>query len=122
MRSDVEAYIQDAELVAADGNVTLMARESATILAEDDSFVSAVADSDAGFIVNNLVLSRADAYISGSTVKALDADGSGEQGNMLIEATNTSTIDAFSRGSVSGGGTWASRSPSIPSAGRPGTC
>ncbi len=103
VRSGVDAFIIDTQLKATDGNIVISAQESASIVAHDQSIITAPKGADSGFIVNNLVLSSADAFIQDSTVKALDFDGSGEQGNLKIDAANTSTIDAYALGSVSGG-------------------
>ena len=101
VRSDVDAFIDNTRLTTVDGDIEVLARETATILAQDQSIISATSDAKAGVIVNNLVLSEADAFITNSTINAQDV--SGENGNVLIDANNKSTIDAFAFGSVSSG-------------------
>ncbi|MDZ7841198.1 MAG: DUF4347 domain-containing protein [Gammaproteobacteria bacterium] len=96
VRSDVNAYIFDAEVTAHDGDVAVTALEEAEIKARDRSVVTATTgEAGAAVIVNNLVLSNADAWIEDSTVTAMGGD-------VQVDAHNRSIIDAVARGSVSG--------------------
>ncbi|MBF0453057.1 MAG: LEPR-XLL domain-containing protein, partial [Candidatus Magnetomorum sp.] len=96
VRSDVLSYINNASLTAA-GNVSLSAEESASITASDKSVVTSSGGSAYGsgtslavngLIATNLVLSTSNAYITGSHIATTDA------GNLIIDAKNTSAIDA----------------------------
>ena len=100
VRSDVDAFIIDTTLTVTDGDIQVIASEQASITAFDKSVLSASAAANAGVIVNNLVLSDADAFIQRSTVQA---DGAAN-GNVSISANNSSTIDAYAEGTVKSGG------------------
>ncbi|MGD8350341.1 MAG: hypothetical protein PVI79_13925, partial [Gammaproteobacteria bacterium] len=102
--SNVDAYIVDAKVTASDGDVAIAATEAASIFARDNSVVSAGSNAKAGVVVTNIVLSQADAQITRSDINASDASGGAvDVGNVLVEASNSSTIDALAHGSVSGG-------------------
>ncbi|MDO9263656.1 MAG: hypothetical protein Q7U02_06805, partial [Desulfosalsimonadaceae bacterium] len=96
VRGGVESYINNIDLDAA-GSLTLTALETATIRAVDSSTVTSVGGSVLvgggssainGTIATNLVLSKANAYITGSSITTTNA------GDVILDAQNTSTIEA----------------------------
>ncbi|KPA19603.1 hypothetical protein MHK_000177, partial [Candidatus Magnetomorum sp. HK-1] len=105
VRSAVQSYINNATVTAA-GDVNLLAEESATIISTDDSVVTSsggsaygTGKSDAvnGIIVTNLVLSKSNAFVTNSNVTTT------ESGNLIIDAKNTSAIDATITSSTASG-------------------
>ncbi|KAF0119390.1 MAG: Flagellar hook-length control protein FliK [Rhodospirillaceae bacterium] len=95
VRGSVTATVVNASVQAAE-DVVVLADESASIRAQDDSTVTSSGGSMFGkgksmavnaHIATNLVLSGADAHISGSTTSA--------GGSVEVVATNTATIDAI---------------------------
>jgi hypothetical protein len=94
VRSDVDAYIDNAT-VMSNMNITVTATESATINATESSVVESDGGSVlaggmsvavGGVIATNMVLSQADAYITGSTVTA------NMSGDVIVRALNDSSI------------------------------
>ena len=86
-------------MVDVAGNATVSAQENATLLASAVSNVSSsggsawgtgVSVAINGQIVTNLVLSKANAYITDSTMGATAPIG----GNLLVDSRNTSRLDA----------------------------
>ena len=99
VRSDVKAWVNEAELTTIDGDINITASSIAKIKAEDTSVVSAGSDGKAGVIVNNLVLGNAEAKVTSSVLNAQGV----AKGNVSIEAMNEAVIDALAHGSVGGG-------------------
>ncbi|KPA14159.1 hypothetical protein MHK_005634, partial [Candidatus Magnetomorum sp. HK-1] len=104
LRSSVQSYIQYATINSA-GDINISAEESATINANDESTVTSsggsaygTGKSDAvnGIIATNLVLSKANAFIT-------DSDVTTTAGNLTIDAKNTSAINATINSSTSSG-------------------
>ncbi|QOV24150.1 beta strand repeat-containing protein [Anabaenopsis elenkinii] len=94
VRGGVESFIKQATMTVAD--VSVSALENATIKATDTSTVEAIGGSIIassssiavnGIIANNLVLSDAKAYITGSNITT-------NIGGVTVDAQNTSIIDA----------------------------
>ncbi len=95
-RGGAEAHINNADIDAA-GSVTVTASETATIRAVDLSTVtssggSIIAGGNSvavnGVIATNLVLSRANAYLSGGSASTTAG------GDVTLDASNTATIQA----------------------------
>ncbi|KAF0119387.1 MAG: parallel beta-helix repeat-containing protein [Rhodospirillaceae bacterium] len=102
VRSAVEAFISDVTVDA--GSVSVTAEETATITATADSTVSSSGGSAFGTgtslavngtIATNLVLSSAEALITGSSVHT--------SGDTTVAASNASTITATTKSMVSSG-------------------
>ena len=94
LRSEVRASITATPVVAG-GAVSVLASESATLLAFDDS----LAQTWAGFgavMVTNVVLSSAQAWIEGGSVGA-GAVSVGAENSSTLDATATSKIEAFDK-------------------------
>ena len=95
VRSDTEANVISATVSAA-GNLLVSALETATIVANDSSNVSAGGNSFTGgssiaaniTIATNLILAKANATVSGGSLTTSAGGG------VTIDAENTSTIDA----------------------------
>ncbi|MBF0461945.1 MAG: hypothetical protein HQL87_11155, partial [Magnetococcales bacterium] len=96
VRSDVRSFINN-QTVTAVGDVILTADETATILAHNDASVTA---DDLGIgvvIATNNVLSGANAYLLNSAVTTTaltQGTTTVQQGDVLVDASNTSTIEA----------------------------
>jgi hypothetical protein len=98
VRTDVQSFINNAEIVA--GYATITAHESAKIHATADStaessggsaYGSGTSIAANGIIATNLILSKANAYITGSLITTSVGDLSIDAQNMsIIDATNTS--------------------------------
>ena len=110
VRAGVEAYVDGADLTAEDGDIRIIAVENATINAITDGSVissggSAFGEGESsaknGVVATNLVQSLARAWSQGNTLTASDA-GSG-LGNVLVDAKNTSVLDATTKGSTQSG-------------------
>ncbi|KPA19322.1 hypothetical protein MHK_000458, partial [Candidatus Magnetomorum sp. HK-1] len=104
LRSSVQSYIQYATINSA-GDINISAEESATINANDESTVTSsggsaygTGKSDAvnGIIATNLVLSKANAFIT-------DSDVTTTAGDLTVDAKNTSAINATINSSTSSG-------------------
>lgn len=117
-RSDVMAKIENAAVTALDGNVSVSATEDTTIIATTDATATASGGSAygtgmvigaSGIVATNMVLSQADAYLDNSIVTASDADDldADQFGNVIVDAQNTSLIDATVLNSVTSGDTSA---------------
>jgi hypothetical protein len=116
VRTEVAAYIEDAEVTAADGHITITAIENATLIATTDSTATSSGGSVFGegtslavngVIATNLVLSSAKAFIKDSTVRAFDADALDGQdfGDIILDAQNTSILEATTLASTVSGDT-----------------
>jgi len=94
--SHVATYIANADntVRAGDGDIRLLASESATIdavsaaasIAAGFGGTAGIAISGAGAEATNVILTRTNAYVEGSTLSS--------DGDVDIDATNTSSIDA----------------------------
>ena len=100
--SDVGAYISNTTRVDADGDITLSATRVGTIDADATASAVAVAASlnssaqafsGGGAIAVNDILGNTNAYLINADVHGVNANDSGAT-NILIDADNTSTIDA----------------------------
>ena len=109
---EVEAYIHNALVTTSNGNVTLNAIENAVIDATADSAAESSGGSVWGggqsiavnsVIATNVVLVSAKAHIADSTVNGEDADMSGDDGNVTVNAQNTATVDATNHSFTSAG-------------------
>ncbi|MDP3513146.1 MAG: DUF4347 domain-containing protein, partial [Sulfuritalea sp.] len=109
VRSDVAAYLTNVtvrgsatDLTVGAGSISITALEQAAIAADIDSAVEASGGwSVNGIIATNLVLSKANAYITNSDVRTTTATGG--TGDIVLDAQNISNIDAtLSSGSTSG--------------------
>ncbi|KPA17012.1 hypothetical protein MHK_002770, partial [Candidatus Magnetomorum sp. HK-1] len=105
VRSEVLSYINNAK-ISTTGNVSLTAEESASITANDSSTVTSSGGSAFGsgksmavngLIATNLVLSKSNAYITNSDVTTT------EDGDLILDAKNTSAINATIVSSTSSG-------------------
>ena len=105
VRSDVGAYIKNATVTG--GSVALTALEDAVLRATADSAAEASGGSAYGSgstlavnatIATNLVLSQANAYIESSSVTTTAT------GNIVLDAQNTSQIDAKTLSATTSGG------------------
>ncbi|MCZ7598728.1 MAG: hypothetical protein M5U09_14690 [Gammaproteobacteria bacterium] len=105
VRSDVDAYI-DSTAAEVDGDVHVEAVETATITANDKSVVTSDGGSITGkgsslaingVIATNVVLSAADARITNSDLTAVGGD-------VDLDASNTSAIDAVVESSTKSNG------------------
>ncbi|HZI44062.1 MAG TPA: hypothetical protein VFD53_02515, partial [Ilumatobacter sp.] len=85
LRSSVEAHVVNAPLIAG-GDVTVSAIESAELTAFDESVVSSW-NGYGVFIVTNVMLSSAKAYVENSNISG---------GRVTVHAENSSTMDAAS--------------------------
>jgi hypothetical protein len=88
VQSVVESFIDNAT-VTAGGDVALSAVAGATIVAFDDSVVTSW-DGGGGVIVTNQVRSASNAFIVNSRVET----SAGSSGDVRLDASNVSTIDA----------------------------
>src|SRR6185503_2001064 len=104
VRSDVDAYILNATV--SGGSVSLTALEDAVMRATADSSAEASGGSAFGTggtlavnatIATNMVLSQADAYILDSVVTSTGS------GDIVLDAQNTSQIDAKTLSSTTSG-------------------
>ncbi|MBC8506768.1 MAG: hypothetical protein H8D34_18030, partial [Chloroflexi bacterium] len=91
VNSDALSSIENVVLNAG-GTVSVTAAEAATISASDNSIVQSNSEAYGGVVSLNMVLSQADAHISGSDVTT--AAGSG--GDVLVQAENSSILNATS--------------------------
>ncbi|MEA5569032.1 DUF4347 domain-containing protein [Anabaena sp. UHCC 0399] len=98
VRSDVASFINQANIIATNGNIQVTSLEAATIVAKNESTVTSDGGSILGsgtsvavnaVIVTNTVLSAANAFISNGTAKTLST------GNISVDAQNTSSITAL---------------------------
>ncbi|KPK01262.1 MAG: hypothetical protein AMS20_13940 [Gemmatimonas sp. SG8_28] len=116
LRGAVEAYVQDAGLTAADGNILIEAIEQATLRAIADntsssSGGSAFGSGDSiavnGTIATNSLLSSANAWAEDATLAATDADpnDSAETGDIIVSALNDSSLKASTLATTSTGDT-----------------
>jgi hypothetical protein len=103
----VNSYIHDSKITAS-GNITITADESATIISTDESIASSSGGSAFGegkslaingLIATNLILSSADAHITDSDITTTNS------GSILVDARNTSEIDATIISATSSGDT-----------------
>ena len=92
VRGVVEAFIEDMT-VAAGGDITVSALQDARLYASDESVISTWSGYG-GMIVTNLVLSAADAYISGSDVTTTGG------GNLTVQADNISVLDSVATSKI----------------------
>jgi hypothetical protein len=90
VRSEVAAYVRNANVSAAE--LSVVALESAQIIALEESVVVPWTGIG-GVIATNNVLSKANAFISASTVATTDGD-------VVVEAFNFSLIDASTRSQI----------------------
>jgi pimeloyl-ACP methyl ester carboxylesterase len=118
VRSDVDAIIKNANIRINDGDLSVVALESAEIVAAADASATASGGSAYGtgtvvavnaVIATNMVLSQADATVSDSRVTVLDTDAIDTDvfGNVTVHAGNTSLIDASVLNAVTSGDTAA---------------
>jgi hypothetical protein len=107
VRTAVNSYIHDSKITAS-GNITITADESATIISTDESIASSSGGSAFGegkslavngLIATNLILSSADAHITDSNITTTNS------GSILVDARNTSEIDATIISATSSGDT-----------------
>ena len=114
VRGAVEAFIDDFDVATSNGDIEVSALEQASLR----SLVEGIASSSGGSaygtgtslavngtIATNLVLSSAEAYVTGSTVAAADAGDDEGLGNISVTASNSSTLDATLLSSTSSGDT-----------------
>lgn len=108
-RSNVEAFINNAIVTA--GALSVIALETATIKANNDSTATSSGGSSYGsgtslavngVIATNALLSRAVAYVINSSVTTTSTDTTG---NAVLDAKNTSSIDATTKASIESGDT-----------------
>ena len=113
VRGEAASFIDDTTLTAANGGVSLTTTEDAIIIATNESTASADGGSffvDGGttfaanvIIATNAILSSANAYITDSTLGTADTPLGGD---VIIDADNTSIIEAVTDASTTaeGGG------------------
>ncbi|MGD8421483.1 MAG: hypothetical protein PVJ78_13640, partial [Gammaproteobacteria bacterium] len=110
VRAGVEAYIDGVDVTAKDGDIAITALENATIDATTDgsvvssggsAFGTGTSSAKNGVVATNVVQSSASAWSQSNTLSASDA-GSG-LGNLLVDAKNTSALDATTKGSTQSG-------------------
>ena len=116
VNSDVLAKIANATVKTFDGDVQVSATENAAVIATSDAtavasggsaYGSGIVIAGGGVLAANSILSQADAYLADSVVVASDSDLFDEfdLGNIVLEASNTSLIDATVLNSVTSGDT-----------------
>ena len=94
LRSEVFAFINDSSVIAG-GNICLTADESALMNVLDDSVVSTWSGGG-GIIATNIVLSKANTYITNSRIVTNGA------GSLNMVGKNTSIVNATASSVVSG--------------------
>ena len=110
--NDVAAYIDASMVTASAGNIEITARETATINALSTAAsvstafgIIAIGISGAGATATNIILTTTNSYVTNSTLVS--------EGDVVLEATDTSTISATvaaASSAVGGGGVGAGSS------------